>query len=226
MSRLRMAALLVLGVTLGAAGPAAAELEPCSLLTLAEVGAVLRGPATQDRPHTVRRNNVAVGGDCSYRSPLNRSIVITLHVDGYPGGHQRAAFEKGRQRPHVTGISGLGDLAYAEAPPSRPVRVTFLKGDVLVWVMAQGLGVAEVRELARLAASRLPGPSATPPAAASRTPMSLSPSPTISGAATGNGRLHSAFFIPCTPQDYTYTTTAEGGHEGEAHSNDRRGTHP
>ena len=40
------------------------------------------------------------------------------------------------------------------------------------------------------------------------------------------GRLHSAFFIPYTPQDYTYTTTAEGGHEGEAHSNDRRGTDP
>lgn len=40
------------------------------------------------------------------------------------------------------------------------------------------------------------------------------------------GRLALTVLMPYTPQSHTYTTTWEGGHEGEAHGNDRRRTHP
>jgi hypothetical protein len=188
-----LAALLVLGAGLGAAGPAAA-LEACSLLTLVEVSAAARVPVTQDRPHTVRRNGVVVGGDCSYRSPVNRSIVITVHVDGYPGGHQRTAFDRGRQGPHVTSVAGLGDLAYVEAPPGRPARVTFLKGDVLVWVIAQGLGAPEVTQLARHAAGRLPA-SASGPSGSPAPPTTTTPPPSQQAAPKGS----SAAVAPSAP---------------------------
>ena len=56
----------------------AAEVEPGSLLTLAEVGAVLNAPATMDRPHRIRSNNVTVGGDCFYRSGHDRSLLVPL----------------------------------------------------------------------------------------------------------------------------------------------------
>ena len=184
---LSLALALGIGVIGGALGTAFAEVEPCSLLTLAEVGAVLRGPATQDRPHRVRTNNVTVGGDCTYRSPINRSLVVTLHVDAYPGGHQRASFERGRQRPHVVGVSGLGDLAYAVTPPSGLQTVTFLQGEVLVSVMAQGLGVAEARQLATLVAARLPASAAQPPAPPVRPPVSAAPPAAAPASPPGGG---------------------------------------
>jgi hypothetical protein len=36
------------------------------------------------------------------------------------------------------------------------------------------------------------------------------------------GRLALTVLIPYAPQNHTYTTTCEGGHEGEVHGNDRR----
>jgi hypothetical protein len=39
-------------------------------------------------------------------------------------------------------------------------------------------------------------------------------------------RLALTVLVPYTPQDNTYTTTGEGGHEGETHGDDRRGTDP
>lgn len=40
------------------------------------------------------------------------------------------------------------------------------------------------------------------------------------------GRLAPTVRMPYTPRSYTYTTTWEGGREGEAHGNDRRETDP
>lgn len=136
---------------------AVAEVEPCSLLTLAEVSAVLNAPAIMGRPHRIRRNNVTVGGDCVYRSEREQTTLVTLQVDAYPAGHQQDAFTLGRQRPHVVDVSGVGDAAYAKDPPSGPKSLTVLWGKVLVTVIVTDpLGVAEARQLATLAGARLP----------------------------------------------------------------------
>jgi hypothetical protein len=144
------------GPSTGAAS-AVAEVEPCSLLTLAEVSEVLNAPASMDRPHRVRRNNVTVGGDCVYRSAYDRTTLVTLHVDAYPGGHQRTALARRCQRPYTVDVSGVGDAACAEDPPAGPKSLTFLRGEVLVMItMTDPLGIAEAKELARRAIARLP----------------------------------------------------------------------
>lgn len=170
--------------------------EPCSLLTLEEVGAVVHGTATQDRPHVVAINNVPVGGDCAYRSAQNKLIVINLHVDAYPGGHQQKAFENARRLPHVTDLPGLGDRAFTVTNPNGPPGVTFLRGMVLVTIMAQGLSVDQAKQLATRAASRLPtatGKSPAPLDHVKSSPMpqsrSVPPSPP---ASHGNGTLDPA----------------------------------
>jgi hypothetical protein len=134
-------------------------------LTLEEVGSVLHGTATQDRPHVVAVNKVPVGGDCTYRSVQNKSIVINLMVDAYPGGHQPNAFENRRRRPDVTDLPGLGDRAFAVTNPRGPASVTFLQGMILVTIHAEDLGIDDVRQLASHVSGRLPettGASAPP----------------------------------------------------------------
>ena len=172
--KMRLIALVALLITGGGAQHlAAAETEPCALLTLAEVGAALKAPATMDRPHRIRSNNVTVGGDCFYRSGRDRSTLVTLTVDAHPSGHQRTSFARGRQKPHVVEVSGVGDAAYADTAPSRPPSVTFLRGDVLVTVtVTDPLGVAEAKQLAMLAAARLPAATAESPAPSTRPPSS------------------------------------------------------
>jgi hypothetical protein len=128
---------------------------PCSLLTLEEVGSVVHGTATQDRPHVVAVNKVPVGGDCTYRSVQNKSIVINLMVDAYPGGHQQNAFENGRRRPHVTDLPGLGDRAFTVTNPQGPATVTFIQGMILVTIHAEGLGIDDARQLATRVSERL-----------------------------------------------------------------------
>lgn len=178
------------------------SIEPCSLLTVAEVGAVLHGTATQDRPHVVAINKVPVGGDCVYRSAQNRLIVINLHVDAFPGGHQQKLFENARRLPHVTDLSGLGDRAFTVTNPSGPPSVTFLRGMILVTVMAQGLGINETKQLASLVAGRLPATGGGSPASAAgshRTPSASTPPPAASrsvpptsASAHGSGTLDPA----------------------------------
>lgn len=148
--------LVLMASGLSAGHLPAAEVEPCSLLKLEEVGAVLQGPATMGQPHRVRLNGVTVGGDCFYRSELDRTTVVTLTVDAYPAGHQRATFDRGRQRPHVLDVPNLGDIAYAHAPPNGLQSVTFLRKQTLVTISVVGVGLPEAKELAALAAARLP----------------------------------------------------------------------
>jgi hypothetical protein len=145
-------------------GTPVVAIEPCSLLTLAEVGAVVHGTATQDRPHVVAINKVPVGGNCVYRSAQNRLIVINVMVDAYPGGHQQKAFENGRRRPHVTDLPGLGDRAFTVTNPHGPPSVTFLRGMILVTVNVQDLGINEAKQLAALVAGRLPATGGGSPA--------------------------------------------------------------
>jgi hypothetical protein len=147
--------MLLLAEGSSAATPGVA-IEPCSLLTLAEVGAVLHGTATQDRPHVVKINKVPVGGNCVYRSAQNKLIVINLMVDANPSGHQQKAFEMGRQRPHTADLAGLADRAFTVTNPNGPPSVTFLRGMILVTINAQGLGINDVKQLASIAAGRLP----------------------------------------------------------------------
>jgi hypothetical protein len=153
-------ALGLIGILLTAepsvAATPAIPIEPCSLLTLAEVGDVLHGTATQDRPHVVKINKVPVGGNCVYRSTQNKLIVINLMVDANPTGHQPKAFDTGRQRPHTADLAGLGDRAFTTTNPNGPPSVTFLKGMMLVTINAQGLGLSDVKQLASIAAGRLP----------------------------------------------------------------------
>lgn len=156
-------------------GTPVVPIEPCSLLTLVEVGTVLHGTATQDRPHVVAINKVPVGGNCVYRSAQNRLIVINLMVDAHPSGHQQNAFENGRRRPHVTDLSGLGDRAYTVTSPSGPPSVTFLRGMILVTINVQGLSINEAKQLAALVASRLPASSGQPSTPAVDSQASLSP---------------------------------------------------
>ncbi len=185
--------------TPGAAG-AVAEVEPCSLLTLAEVSVVLNAPATMDRPHRVRRNNVTVGGDCVYRSGRERTTLVTLQVDAYPAGHQRTAFARGRQRPHVVDVSGVGDAAYATDPPGGPKNLTFLQGEVLVTVIVTDpLGVAEARQLATLAAARLPAPTAESPAPSTSSQPSASTQPGTCRQQPGSPAPPAAFDPPGQP---------------------------
>lgn len=189
----RLATVILLGCLLlsspnaSAAATPAVAIEPCSLLTLEEVGAVFHGPATQDRPHIVAINKVPVGGNCVYRSAQNKLIVINLLVDAYPGGHQPKAFENGRKRPHVTDLPGLGDRAFTITNPSGSPTVTFLKGLILVTVNVQGLGIGEAKQLATLVAARLPASTgATPPPVS---PRSVQPS---APASQGSGKLDPA----------------------------------
>lgn len=151
--------------------------EPCALLTLEEVGAVLHGTATQGRPHVVKINKVPVGGDCSYRSAENRLVVINLMVDAHPGGHQPKAFETGRRRPHVTDLSGLGDRAYTVTNPNGPPTVTFLRGKILVTIHVQGLDIDAAKQLASLVATRLPDSTGKVPAPVDRSTSSPTPQP-------------------------------------------------
>jgi hypothetical protein len=163
--------------------------EPCSLLTLEEVGAVLHGTATQDRPHVVKINKVPVGGNCVYRSAQNKLIVINLMVDANPSGHQQKAFDMGRQRPHTADVAGLGDRAFTVANPNGPPSITFLRGMILVTINAQGLGINDVKQLASIAAGRLPVSGGGP--AASKNPAPTSPPPTTT-AMQGSGKLDPA----------------------------------
>jgi hypothetical protein len=168
------------------------SIEPCSLLTLAEVGPVLHGTATQDRPHVVAINNVPVGGDCSYRSAQNRLIVINVHVDAHPGGHQQKAFENARRLPHVTDLSGLGDRAFTVPNPNGPSNVTFLRGMILVTVMAQGLGIDETKQLASLVAGRLPATGGGAPASAAGSHRAPSAATTPSTPPPSSASAHSS----------------------------------
>lgn len=186
-------------------GAPVVAIEPCSLLTLAEVGAVLHGTATQDRPHVVAINKVPVGGNCVYRSAQNRLIVINLHVDAYPGGHQQKAFDNARRLPHVTDLSGLGDRAFTVTNPNGPPSVTFLRGMILVTVNVQNLGINEAKQLASLVAGRLPttgghssasaGSSKSTSSAPATTPVPSTSSrsvPPVAPAAQESGKLDPA----------------------------------
>ncbi len=140
-----------------ASARAGSAVDPCSLVTLDEVSEVLNAPVSMDRPHRVQRNNVTVGGDCVYRSERDRMTLVTLHVDAYPGGHQRTALARRCQRPYTVDVSGVGEAACAEDPPRGPKSLTFLQGEVLVIItMTDPLGTAKARQLARRAGARLP----------------------------------------------------------------------
>jgi hypothetical protein len=155
-------------------------IQPCSLLTLEEVGSVLHGTATQDRPHLVTVNKVPVGGDCTYRSVQNKLIVVNLMVDAYPGGHQQTAFENGRRRPHVTDLPGLGDRAFAVTNPHGPASVTFIQGMILVTIHVEGVGIDDARQLATRVSGRLPETTGAAPPVSS---LSVQPSlPTSQGS--------------------------------------------
>ncbi|MEX5215813.1 MAG: hypothetical protein NW703_16860 [Nitrospiraceae bacterium] len=159
------------------------SVEPCSLLTLAEVGAVIHGTATQGRPHVVTVNKVPVGGNCVYRSAQNRLLVINLIVDAYPGDKQKA-FENARRRPHVTDLPGLGDRAFTVTNPHGPPSVTFLSGKILVTINVEGLNVDAAKQLASLVAGRLPATEGT---------VAKSPSPPpVAPPAQASGKLDPA----------------------------------
>ncbi|MGE3154774.1 MAG: hypothetical protein AB7G48_20015 [Nitrospiraceae bacterium] len=160
------------------------SVEPCSLLTLEEIGAVIHGTATQDRPHVVAINKVPVGGNCVYRSAQNRLLVINLMVDAYPGDKQKA-FENARRRPHVTDLPGLGDRAFTVTNPHGPSSVTFLRGMILVTINVEGLSIDAAKQLAALVAGRLPASTAPPPASS----RSAQPSPPVT---QGSGKLDTA----------------------------------
>jgi hypothetical protein len=159
------------------AGRPTVSIEPCSLLTLEEVGAVIHGTAIQGRPHVVKINTVPVGGDCSYRSVQNKLLVINLMVDAYPGGHQPKAFELARQRPHVTDLSGVGDRAFTVTNPNGPPSVTFLRGMILVTIHVQGLGIDAAKQLASFMVPRLPDSTGKAPAPLDSLPSSSTPQP-------------------------------------------------
>jgi hypothetical protein len=191
------AGILCILLTVGRsfAGAPAVPIEPCSLLTLAEVGAVLHGTATQDRPHVVAINKVPVGGNCVYRSAQNKLIVINLMVDANPTGHQQKAFDMGRQRPHTADLAGLGDRAFTVTNPNGPPSVTFLRGIILVTINAQGLGINDVKQLASIAAGRLPATGGGPavPKSPSPSASSVPTSPSSSRPAMqGSGKLDPA----------------------------------
>ncbi len=182
---------ILLTVERSVGGVPAVPIEPCSLLTLAEVGAVLHGTATQDRPHVVKINKVPVGGNCVYRSAQNKLIVINLMVDANPTGHQQKAFDMGRQRPHTADLAGLGDRAFTVTNPNGPPSVTFLRGMILVTINAQGLGINDVKQLASIAAGRLPATGGGPAVSKSPSPSSsdaTSPPPSTSSM-QGSGKL-------------------------------------
>jgi hypothetical protein len=139
----------------GTAYPASG-LEPCSVLTRDEAATLLKGAVTQDVPSPITYRGTSTGGTCSYRRQNDPSLTLVVRTDGTPTGAQQQRFEAGLRRAPAAEFAGVGDRAYAEARPQGPQSVTVLRGDILVTVTVEGLGIDVAKRAAALVAPRLP----------------------------------------------------------------------
>ncbi len=147
---------LVFGVVAVLALPAVASaaddiVDPCKLVTAAEVQAVLGAPATMAAMRPPSRPDETPARICSFQGQNGKMMTL------YAGHRTKAQFT--REGAGMESIAGIGEAAYA-VPPG---ILSFFKGDTSVTIQAINLDPsgatpalrAKLKSLALAAANRL-----------------------------------------------------------------------
>lgn len=151
--RLVFGVVATLASLTSAVGAHAADdiVDPCKLVTAAEVQAVLGAPATMAAMRPPSRPDKDPARICSFRGQNGKMMTL------YAGHRTKAQFT--REGAGMESIAGVGEAAYA-VPPG---ILSFLKGDTCVTIQAINLDPsdatpalrAKLKSLALAAANRL-----------------------------------------------------------------------
>jgi hypothetical protein len=95
---------------------------PCTLVTAAEVKAILGVAAGTTGPTNENR-----GSDCKWSPGTGGSVLVQV----FKG---KEFYDPAVQAPQAKKLAGVGDTAYLDASGTTRVDVGFLKGDVAVFV--------------------------------------------------------------------------------------------
>ncbi len=130
---------------------AAGELDPCALVTSAEVAEALGAPATAERPSEANYPPRMV--TCRWVAPKGAAVgVMTLMIrTGADAAEARAGFQAARgQFPGAEAVSGIGEDAYMVAN-----QLNVLAGDVHL-ILTGDFDAATTKKLAQSALQRVP----------------------------------------------------------------------
>ncbi|HEY5012214.1 MAG TPA: DUF3558 family protein [Acidimicrobiia bacterium] len=95
---------------------------PCTLVTAAEVQAILGANASPTGPTEENRGSV-----CKWHPGNGSSMLVQVF-------HGKEFYDPSIQAPKATKLTGVGDTAYLDAFGTTRAGVGFLKGDVAVFI--------------------------------------------------------------------------------------------
>lgn len=95
---------------------------PCTLVTAAEVQAILGTAASPTGPTDENRGSV-----CKWHPGNGSSVLVQVF-------HGKAFYDPSVQAPTATKLTAVGDTAYLDAFGTTRAAVGFLKGDVAVFI--------------------------------------------------------------------------------------------
>jgi hypothetical protein len=137
--------VIFIGFSVSAEGK---SLDPCSLLSPAEIQEVMNKPV---KPGTLKTNaNPMAGADCTFMvsdiGSLN--ILIKPLQTGETAERLKTAFAKMKMVP--ADVTGLGDSAFFTSPGMEMVQLHVLYGKhyILFTIMVPGMKEIEIRPLA------------------------------------------------------------------------------
>ena len=141
----------------------ASKLNACLIVTEADVESAIGTPVASGVRQSDRQ--------CLYHAKDDPQQMVTVELDAGEDDHNKTLFHKQRAKTGHQPVPGIGDGAFTVRSPIGGIQLVFLKDDALVTLSLfsskQSNPQATVTHLAKVAATRIPGP--RPPVALAAT---------------------------------------------------------